>query len=78
MIGNDQELAVTRERMAMMEKLLEALRQNTRPDEWSSLSSGYQIVRATRPRSSGCKARSWTTSTKKQGVRDESLAGTTS
>jgi hypothetical protein len=27
----------------MMEKLLEALRQDTRPDEWSSLSSGYRI-----------------------------------
>lgn len=43
MIGNDQELAVMRERVAKFEKLLEALRQNARPEEWPSLSSGYRL-----------------------------------
>ena len=43
MIRNDQELAVMRERVAKLEKLLEALRQSARPEEWPSLSSGYRL-----------------------------------
>ncbi len=43
MIRNDQELAVTRTRVAKLEKLLEALRQSARPEEWPSLSSGYRL-----------------------------------
>ncbi len=43
MIRNDQELAVTRERVASLEKLLEALRKTARPEEWPALSSGYRL-----------------------------------
>ena len=43
MIRNDHELAVTRERVASMEKLLEALRKTARPEEWPALSSGYRL-----------------------------------
>jgi hypothetical protein len=43
MITNDQELAVTRERVVTFEKLLEALRQTARPEEWDALSSGYRL-----------------------------------
>ena len=43
MIGNDQELAVTRERVAQMERLLEELRKTARPEEWPALSSGYRL-----------------------------------
>lgn len=43
MITNAKELAVTRERVAKFEKLLEALRQTARPEEWPSLSSGYRL-----------------------------------
>ena len=43
MIGNDQELAVTRERVAKLERLLEDLRKTARPDEWPALSSGYRL-----------------------------------
>ena len=43
MIGNDQELAATRERVAHMERLLEELRKTARPEEWSALSSGYRL-----------------------------------
>jgi hypothetical protein len=43
MIRNDQELAVMRERVAKFEKLLEALRQSARPEEWPALSSGYRL-----------------------------------
>jgi len=42
MIRNDDELAVTRERVARFEKLLEDLRKTARPEEWTELSSGYR------------------------------------
>jgi hypothetical protein len=42
-IRNDQELAVTRERLAKLEKLLETLRNTARPEEWPALSSGYRL-----------------------------------
>jgi hypothetical protein len=43
MIHNDQELAVTRERVAKFEHLLEDLRKSGRPEEWPELSSGYRL-----------------------------------
>jgi hypothetical protein len=43
MIRNDQELAVMRERVAGMERLLQALRTSARPEEWPALSSGYRL-----------------------------------
>ena len=43
MIRNDHELAVTRERVASLEKLLEALRKTARPEEWPAVSSGYRL-----------------------------------
>jgi hypothetical protein len=43
MIRNNHELAVTRERVASFEKLLEALRKTARPEEWPALSSGYRL-----------------------------------
>jgi hypothetical protein len=43
MIRNDQELAVTRERVARIERLLEGLRKTARPEEWPALSSGYRL-----------------------------------
>ncbi len=43
MINNDQELAVTRERIAKLERILEELRKTARPEEWSALSSGYRL-----------------------------------
>ncbi len=43
MIRNNHELAVTRERVASLEKLLEALRKTARPEEWPALSSGYRL-----------------------------------
>lgn len=43
MIRNDQELAVTRERVAKLERLLEELRRTARPEEWRELSSGYRL-----------------------------------
>jgi hypothetical protein len=43
MIRNDQELAVTRERVAKFERLLEELRKTARPEEWAELSSGYRL-----------------------------------
>jgi hypothetical protein len=43
MIQNDHELSVTRERVGKVEKLLEALRQSARPEEWPALSSGYRL-----------------------------------
>ena len=43
MIRNDQELAVTRERVASLETLLTALRKTARPAEWPALSSGYRL-----------------------------------
>lgn len=43
MIRNDHELRVTRERVASLEKLLEALRKPSRLEEWQALSSGYRL-----------------------------------
>jgi len=43
MIRNDEELAVTRERVAKFERLLEDLRKTARPEEWPALSSGYRL-----------------------------------
>ena len=43
MIHNDNELAVTRERVAMFERMLEELRKTARPEEWRELSSGYRL-----------------------------------
>jgi len=43
MIRNDQELAVARERVAKVERLLEDLRRTARPEEWPALSSGYRL-----------------------------------
>jgi hypothetical protein len=43
MISNDQELAVTRERVAKFERLLDELRKTARPQEWPALSSGYRL-----------------------------------
>lgn len=42
MIANDKQLAVTRERIALFEQMLEELRKTTeRPEDWPALSSGY-------------------------------------
>jgi hypothetical protein len=43
MIRNDQELAVTRERVALFERMLEELRETARPEERRELSSGYRL-----------------------------------
>ena len=43
MITNDQELTVTRERVAKLERLLEGLRKTARAEEWPALSSGYRL-----------------------------------
>jgi len=43
MIRNDKELTVTRERVAMFERMLEELRKTARPEEWPELSSGYRL-----------------------------------
>jgi hypothetical protein len=43
MITNDQELAVMRERVYKLEKLLESLRKTARREEWPALSSGYRL-----------------------------------
>ena len=43
MIGNDNELAVTRERVATFERMLDELRKAARPEEWQQLSSGYRL-----------------------------------
>ena len=43
MISNDQELAVTRERVAKLERVLDELRRAARPEEWQALSSGYRL-----------------------------------
>jgi hypothetical protein len=42
MIRNLEEFTVTRNRVTKFERLLAALRQTARPDEWASLSSGYR------------------------------------
>ena len=43
MIQNDHELEVMRERLARIERLLQALRKTARPEEWPALSSGYRL-----------------------------------
>ena len=43
MIRNDQELAVTRQRVAQLEQLLQSLRKTARPEEWPAMSSGYRL-----------------------------------
>ena len=43
MIRNDNELAVTRERVATFERMLDELRKTARPEEWQELSAGYRI-----------------------------------
>ena len=43
MIRNDNELAVTRERVATFELMLAELRKAARPEEWQELSSGYRL-----------------------------------
>jgi len=43
MINNDTELAVTRDRVTKLERILESLRKTARPEEWPSLSSGYRL-----------------------------------
>ncbi len=43
MIRNDQEMAVSRERLAKLEHTLETLRKTARPEEWPALSSGYRL-----------------------------------
>ena len=43
MIRTDQELAVTRERVAKLEGMLEDLRTTARPSEWPAVSSGYRL-----------------------------------
>jgi hypothetical protein len=43
MIYNIQDLAVTRQRISQLERLLETLRKTPRPEEWPALSSGYRL-----------------------------------
>jgi hypothetical protein len=43
MISNHEELARTRERVAQLERLLEALHATARGEEWPALSSGYRL-----------------------------------
>lgn len=43
MVNNDRELAVTRERVAKLERFHETLRRTARPEEWPELSSGYRL-----------------------------------
>lgn len=43
MIRNDQEMAVSRERLAKLERTLESLRNTPRPEEWPASSSGYRL-----------------------------------
>jgi hypothetical protein len=42
-IHNDHELEVMKERLAKMERALEALRKTARAEEWPALSSGYRL-----------------------------------
>ena len=42
MIQNDQELAVTQERIAYFERLLAQLRVTAQPHEFSAVASGYR------------------------------------
>lgn len=43
MIRNKNELAVTIERIATFERMLDELRKTARPEEWPELSSGYRL-----------------------------------
>ena len=43
MIYNIQDLAVTRDRISQMERLLETLRETARAEEWPAMSSGYRL-----------------------------------
>ena len=43
MIRNGQELAVARERVVQLERLLESLQKTARPEEWPAMSSGYRL-----------------------------------
>jgi len=43
MTGDDHELAVTRERVAKLERLLDELLTPARPEEWPAPSSGYRL-----------------------------------
>ena len=43
MIRTSEELATARERGATLERILEALRQTARFEEWDALSSGYPL-----------------------------------
>jgi hypothetical protein len=43
MIRNDKELAVTRERVAIFERMLKELHETARSEEWPDLSSGYRL-----------------------------------
>jgi putative DNA methylase len=43
MTQNEPQLAVTRERVAKLERLLEQLRRAARPEEWPAMSSGYRL-----------------------------------
>ena len=43
MIKNDAELSAMHDRVAALERLLPVLRSTARPEEWSSLSSGYRL-----------------------------------
>ena len=43
MIRNHEELANTRQRVAQLERLLEALHVTARAEEWPAMSSGYRL-----------------------------------
>ena len=43
MIRNDEELRVTRERVAKLEHLLEELGKTAHPENWPAMSSGYRL-----------------------------------
>lgn len=43
MITNHEELARTRERVAQLERLVEALHVTARVEEWPAMSSGYRL-----------------------------------
>ena len=43
MITNEVELAVSRERVGSLERLLETMRATARAEEWAALSSGYRL-----------------------------------
>jgi len=43
MIANDQELKVTQERIAHLQRWLAQIRQNARPEEFEAVASGYRL-----------------------------------